>query len=342
MPPTFSQAPAANYLHSLQMTWIDASELIIRGLRSHTADPKENFTLSCRNRVTLGSISKLATSAELTVMRKQRDEKITLTQAPSNQSMESFHRERERVALHGNDPFEVSNDQEQTCSVCCQTTRDVTIPQGDTDRVTSSCTTIRTVCTSCVTRHIKDSMFVTGRVDEISCIDGACEQLLTYEDVRRHLPDALFMKYDLLLLRRFLEASDQFRWCSNSKCESGQIHEDQDRAPIMTCHVCHEKTCFIHQCPWHTGVTCYQFDGNSEVNEEASVAKELRKQDIKQCPKCGHGIFKTDGCDHIICDTRASGCGAQFCWLCLADYCGPSGISKIGNRAHRKTCPYYA
>lgn len=41
----------------------------------------------------------------------------------------------------------------------------------------------------------------------------------------------------------------------------------------------------------------------------------------------------------MTCRRNVGGCGAEFCWLCLADY-GP--IVRDGNHRHQETCQYYA
>jgi hypothetical protein len=76
-------------------------------------------------------------------------------------------------------------------------------------------------------------------------------------------------------------------------CESGQIHEDADAGPIMTCNHCGFKSCVIHQMPFHEGETCSQYDdrmnrmraelqreqqGSLEPSEQSSAAGMKRKR----------------------------------------------------------------
>ena len=50
--------------------------------------------------------------------------------------------------------------------------------------------------------------------------------------------------------------------------------------------------------------------------------------------KCGRQVQKTDGCDHMTCK-----CGLEWCWVCGVGY---GEIKRIGNKAHKSTCPHYA
>jgi hypothetical protein len=43
----------------------------------------------------------------------------------------------------------------------------------------------------------------------------------------------------------------------------------------------------------------------------------------------------------MTCRKQASGCGAEFCYRCGADYKGKQGIFAIGNHAHKPSCLHY-
>lgn len=69
---------------------------------------------------------------------------------------------------------------------------------------------------------------------------------------------------------------------------------------------------------------------------QAGLKKLMNEKNIKQCPGCRQGIEKRRGCDHMTCK-----CGAQFCYICGADYLGPSGIFAVGNHVHAESCRHY-
>merc|ERR1711959_714195 len=122
----------------------------------------------------------------------------------------------------------------------------------------------------------------------------------------------------------------EFRWCSRPACGNGQLVEGAQDNPIMTCHICQHRTCFNHRVAWHSGKTCEMYDRDMAESDEAQLVHWI-DSNAKRCPKCGMGIEKNDGCDHMTCQRMAGGCGAEFCWRCEADYNGPNGIRAVGN-----------
>ena len=133
----------------------------------------------------------------------------------------------------------------------------------------------------------------------------------------------------------------------------------------MQCHSCNFLSCFLHDVPWHQGLTCSQFDERSR-NSDDHATQALLDADTKQCPRCYSRITKNGGCDrtfyfyYLLLEERlhytwshslllsiynldmtchSPGCLHEFCWLCVADY---ESILHHGNHFHSVTCTYYA
>ncbi|EDO02656.1 hypothetical protein SS1G_05133 [Sclerotinia sclerotiorum 1980 UF-70] len=94
-------------------------------------------------------------------------------------------------------------------------------------------------------------------------------------------------EYDRNVLLSCIRGDPNFTNCLGPECGGGQIHEDSDDQPIMTCGACGFKTCFTHKMPWHTGLTCNQYNTRERERlqqEEASL--QLMEKATKQCPQC--------------------------------------------------------
>ncbi|KAI2482021.1 hypothetical protein Ptr902_06402 [Pyrenophora tritici-repentis] len=57
----------------------------------------------------------------------------------------------------------------------------------------------------------------------------------------------------------------------------------------------------------------------SEFGVDAETTELLKSWGYKKCPKCGHGLKRMYGCNHMECR-----CGAHFCYACMEEYdqCG--------------------
>ncbi|CAE6487568.1 unnamed protein product [Rhizoctonia solani] len=210
------------------------------------------------------------------------------------------------------------------------------------NRPTTRCAHSVTVCAPCLEQHISHAVLSQG-LTTIACPDSSCRQNMEYADVIRGTKNARACqdRYEALLLRRTLEAEPNFVWCKSANCNWGQVHESGANAPIVICQVCRARSCFTHNVPWHTGLTCAQYSAQHAHKERDNAASEAYiSQHAKQCPNpsCGRRIEKSEGCDHMTCRLPA-GCGHEFCWVCLADY---RPIRRDGNHHHNSTCRYYA
>lgn len=81
-------------------------------------------------------------------------------------------------------------------------------------------------------------------------------------------------------------------------------------AKTFACPTCVANICTVCRQVAHPGTNC-------EINEfglDADTAALLISWGYKKCPKCGHGVKRMYGCNHMECR-----CGAHFCWICLEE-----------------------
>jgi len=92
---------------------------------------------------------------------------------------------------------------------------------------------------------------------------------------------------------------------------------------MMTCFNCKFTTYIRHSVPWHKGLTCEQYDLQIHKEQTERWAQEAATVDLLAttsivCPKCGNGVTKSVGCDHIRCTSWFS-YEAQRHSICLAN-----------------------
>ncbi|KAH7135674.1 hypothetical protein B0J11DRAFT_425634 [Dendryphion nanum] len=78
-------------------------------------------------------------------------------------------------------------------------------------------------------------------------------------------------------------------------------------SPVIACPKCSTDACTNCRELAHTG-PCKNLDFG--LDEETTAL--LKSWGYKRCPKCGQGIRRMYGCNHLECI-----CGAHFCWVCL-------------------------
>ena len=76
------------------------------------------------------------------------------------------------------------------------------------------------------------------------------------------------------------------------------------------CPTCNAAICAECRQPAHPDSMC----NIVEFGIDAETAALLTSWGYKKCPKCGHGLKRMYGCNHMECR-----CGAHFCWVCLQD-----------------------
>lgn len=154
----------------------------------------------------------------------------------------------------------------RTCVSCAD---DLPAEQFSDIPLTQSCQHPSSACKDCVKKWI-DTRLGDGSWEEIKCLE--CNELMQYADVQRHADPKIFQRYDLLAARSWLNKEENFTWCRNQDCGSGQVHEGGKNMPLFRCIACKAMFCIVHEVPWHEGETCYAFD--RRMNGEEPVEED--------------------------------------------------------------------
>ncbi|KAG9307464.1 hypothetical protein G9A89_017294 [Geosiphon pyriformis] len=140
---------------------------------------------------------------------------------------------------------------------------------------TAKCTNKCNVCPACIKKHIEYEVMVR-KTGIIWCPAGnECRGFMTEQDVQLFASNEVFKRFQQLVIpeirseTKSIDVKDAanveketfseipgFKWCPNPACESGQIHEDGEKSPIMTCFLCGQRSCIIHDQRIESGHPC--------------------------------------------------------------------------------------
>ncbi|XP_034080334.1 E3 ubiquitin-protein ligase RNF19A-like isoform X1 [Gymnodraco acuticeps] len=199
-------------------------------------------------------------------------------------------------------------------------------------------------CMDCLQQYLRIEIS-ESRVN-ISCPE--CSERFNPHDIRMILGDrALMGKYEEFMLRRWLVADPDCRWCPAPDCGFAVIAFGCASCPKITCgrEGCGTEFCYHCKQLWHPNQTC---DAARQQRAQSLRLRTVRSSslscsqesgaaadDIKPCPRCAAYIIKmNDGsCNHMTCAV----CGCEFCWLCMKEisdlhYLSPSGCTFWGKK----------
>ncbi|XP_005995438.1 E3 ubiquitin-protein ligase RNF19A isoform X2 [Latimeria chalumnae] len=221
-------------------------------------------------------------------------------------------------------------------------------------------------CPLCLLRHSKDRFPEIMTCHHRSCVDclrqylrieisesrvniscPECSERFNPHDIRMILNDDVLMeKYEEFMLRRWLVADPDCRWCPAPDCGYAVIAFGCASCPKLSCgrEGCGTEFCYHCKQLWHPNQTC---DAARQQRAQSLRLRTIRSSsisysqesgaadDIKPCPRCAAYIIKmNDGsCNHMTCAV----CGCEFCWLCMKEisdlhYLSPSGCTFWGKK----------
>ena len=110
-----------------------------------------------------------------------------------------------------------------------------------------------------------------------------------------HLRKLTGNRFDRFLLLNNLSREPNFRWCL--ACESGELFDSGSLQPRIRCDNCEFEMCFRCGVPWHTSVTCKEFQSDPQF----AATRALIQSNTKACPgpNCSTRIEKGAACFHM-------------------------------------------
>lgn len=193
------------------------------------------------------------------------------------------------------------------CDICMVSHKPCHFPVCD--ELPAGCSHCTSTCRACIGASLA-SAIENSSLDSVGC--PTCKASWDRYYIEKYATAEVMVRYEILGMLRLVQAMPTFIWCLSPKCDSGQIHQDGDKAPIVTCTACGFKMCFTHQVAWHPEITCTRYEALKKARDvNADVRTRLAEEEektcaalaehTKPCPKCGAKILKDGGCNHMQC-----------------------------------------
>ncbi|XP_061366920.1 E3 ubiquitin-protein ligase RSL1-like [Gastrolobium bilobum] len=204
----------------------------------------------------------------------------------------------------------------QNCSICCE---DKPVPM----MMTLKCS--HTFCSHCL-RAYADGKVQSCQVP-IRCPQPGCKCYISAAECRSFLPFTSFKALEKALAEANILHSDRvycpFPNCSvlldRRPCLSDTASSSsQSENSCVECPVCQRFICVECEVPWHSSMSCEEYQNLPEDERDASditLHRLAQNKRWKRCQQCRTMIELTQGCYHMTCR-----CGHEFCYSCGAEY----------------------
>eukprot|EP01080_Neovahlkampfia_damariscottae_P001984 gene1984-1492_t len=137
------------------------------------------------------------------------------------------------------------------------------------------------------------------------CPFSKCEKIVNQESIIKsiQIDKQVLEKYENQQINSMIQDDPSFKFCPGPKCqkiiEKENGNSDQcDDCGTYFCNICLEEA--------HDSITCEEM---KYIKNHYKIERTKLRTRIKKCPKCGEGIEKNGGCDHMTCK-----CSHSFSW----------------------------
>jgi ariadne-1 len=159
--------------------------------------------------------------------------------------------------------------------------------------------------------------------DILTCISSTCPQegcnYIVPENVFRiFIKGAKLKEFEKVIYKNFTDNNVDMKWCSAPDCGIC-VRSISHFGKEVTCE-CGNVFCFKCGREGHRPCQCELVEAWQVKNTSESENVKWLEANTKKCPNCHKFIEKNQGCNHMTCRKEASGCGYEFCWICLGEW----------------------
>lgn len=177
-------------------------------------------------------------------------------------------------------------------------------------------------CKDCWEGYLKEKVEDILTTLTTTCPQKGCP-LIVYESFfNRFLNDpTLKGKFYKAIIKNFTANNDDIKLCPNPKCSISvkcfeHIGDIECSCGYSFCFKCYKEG--------HRPCSCYMVSQWEKNQKDESANDIWVKANTKLCPHCKQRIERSHGCNYMLCDKKAGGCGKAFCYVCEIDWANHS------------------
>ena len=164
-------------------------------------------------------------------------------------------------------------------------------------------------CITCYSEYLQTQIGDGPACLRAHCPQHKCNQAITQSVYRHLVKEETFKRYEMYVMRNFIELSKNMKYCPAAGCEKVAVGTG---ITTIRCS-CSNPFCFKCGDEAHDPCSCAQLNAWREKCQNDSETANWIVANTKKCPKCNTNIEKNQGCNHMNCKL----CTYQFCWICL-------------------------
>ncbi|KAI3455841.1 hypothetical protein Pfo_012504 [Paulownia fortunei] len=204
----------------------------------------------------------------------------------------------------------------ESCSICCE------------EKLSSMMLTIKCshkFCSHCMKTYVEGK--VQSTQVPIRCPQLRCKYCISASECRSFLPVTSYESLERALAEANILNSNKI-YCPYPSCSvlldpheclsTRASSSSQSDNSCVECPVCQRLICVDCGVPWHSSMTCEEYQNLPLEERDASdltLHRLAQNKRWRRCQQCRRMIELAHGCYHMTC-----WCGHEFCYSCGAEY----------------------
>lgn len=172
-------------------------------------------------------------------------------------------------------------------------------------------------CKDCFGEHVKVKCEDWLTSISSTCPQKGCNVIIPEKVFYAFLNEQQLTQYNKCLLKNFTESNTDIEMCPNEKCQV--IVQSFSYITDITC-TCGKIWCFKCKKDTHRPTSCEMMENWAKRSVNSDDIDKWIAANCKTCPHCKQKIQKSSGCNYMLCNKQAGGCGEAFCYVCEVDW----------------------